>query len=103
MWRKALIVAACVELPVVVIFAIVSHHPGLADVTRRILVWYHVVPVTIFTFPLLAVSSLFSGASWLHRAWYFVEYTVMYAGQVAVTTPIVYYILKFRAGRSSPT
>jgi len=100
MWRKALIVAAAVELPLVVAFACIGRHPNSAMMARRILVYYHIVSLGVIGFFWLWIDGLISDGTWAKQVWGFAYWVMFYAGQVAITTPIVFYILKFCSRRS---
>jgi hypothetical protein len=93
-WKKALAIAACIELPLIVIYRSVTRVPGWEGVIYNLLSLYHLVPLTIFAIPVVWIERFIPQGPVGHKIETALFCCTVYAGQVAITTPIVFYILR---------
>jgi hypothetical protein len=89
-WRKAVFIAAAVELPLIVMLALQARliRVGAESLAQLLLLWYHIVPLSIVTFGWLWLFGHGAPAAapiWVYTDW---QFALIYSGQVAVTTPI---------------
>ena len=99
LWKKALAIAACLELPLIVIYWNVTREPGWEAVIYNLLGLYHFVPIMIFGIPLVWIGQFIPQGPAGHKIETALFCCTIYAGQVAITTPIVFSILRFRSRR----
>jgi hypothetical protein len=102
-WRKAVFIAAAVELPLIVMLALQARliRVGAESLAQLLLLWYHIVPLSIVTFGWLWLFGHGAPAAapiWVYTDW---QFALIYSGQVAVTTPIVFFVLARHRGKVS--
>jgi len=103
LWKKALAIAASLELPLIVIYRNVTREPGWEGVIYNLLSLYHLVPLTIFAIPVVWIEHFIPQVPAGHKIETALFCCTIYAGQVAITTPIVFYIIKsFSRRRITP-
>ena len=98
-WKKALVIAACMELPLLVTFANVTLKSGWQEVTYHVLGLYHLVPIAIFGLPFAWLRGHVLEGDQGKPTWLALFWSTIYAGQVALTTPMIFYIIKSFARR----
>jgi hypothetical protein len=98
-WKKALVIAACLELPLIVIYRNVTREPGWEGVIYNLLSLYHLVPMMIFAIPILWIEQFIPQGPAGHKIETALFCCTIYSGQVALTAPIIFYITKFFSRR----
>jgi hypothetical protein len=98
-WKKALAIAACIELPLMVVYMSVSRAPGWNAILYNLLGIYHLAPIMIFGIPLVWIGQFIPQGPSGHFFENALFCCTIYAGQVALTTPITFYIIKIFSRR----
>jgi hypothetical protein len=100
-WYKSVVIAAGMELVLILMLANIA--PTSGYLLHQILVWYHIIPLSVATFLwllLLGHGHPEPGASWIWGGSYWV---LVFFGQVAITTPCVQYLrCRWNSNRNKP-
>src|SRR5258708_8185177 len=91
-WKKALAIAACLELPLIVIYMNVTRAPGWNGFLFDLLGLYHLVPIMIFGIPLVWIGQFIPQGPAGHKIETALFSCTIYVGQVALTAPIIFYV-----------
>jgi hypothetical protein len=95
MWTRSLISACVLELPLLVALAVYSPQ-NLQTELARVLVWYHVIPLSVLSFGILWLfgHGAAEGPAVAPALGHVFYWTATFAIQVAVTTPLIFLILR---------